>query len=80
MLLERYIKVINVLGLFLDMLSMGFYTTRHWQKSGRLVQELDVCTVYYPFCSKTFALQIKVFPNLPEITPTGLDGNRNDIE
>ena len=37
--------VINVFGLFFDILSMGFYTTRHWQTSGRLVQELDVCTV-----------------------------------
>ena len=43
MLLESY--VIDVLGLFFDMLSMGFYTTRHWQTSGQLVQELDVCTV-----------------------------------
>ena len=23
----------------------GFLTTRHWQKSGRLVQEFNVCTV-----------------------------------
>ena len=45
MLLESYVKVIDVLGLFFDVLSMGFYTTRHWQTSGRLVQELDVCTV-----------------------------------
>ena len=45
MILESYVKVIDVLGLFLDMLSMGFYTTRHWQTSGRLMQELDVCTV-----------------------------------
>ena len=25
---------------------MGFCTTRHWQTSGRLVQELNICTVY----------------------------------
>ena len=37
--------VIDVLGLF-DMLSMCVYTTRHWQTSGRLVQALNVCTVY----------------------------------
>ena len=37
--------VIGVLGLFFDMLSLGASTTRHWQTSGRLVQELDVCTV-----------------------------------
>ena len=52
MLLESYVKVIDVLGSFFDMLSMGFYTTMHWQTSGRLVQDLDVCTVgcriYFP--------------------------------
>ena len=37
---------IDVLGLFVDMLSMGVCTTTHWQTSGRLVQELNVCTVY----------------------------------
>ena len=29
----------------IDMLPMGVYTTRHCQTSGRLVQELNVCTV-----------------------------------
>ena len=38
---------IDVLGLFSDMLSMGVCTTRHWQTSGRLVQELNVCTVTF---------------------------------
>ena len=28
-----------------DVLSMGVCTTRHWQTSGELVQELNVCTV-----------------------------------
>ena len=37
--------VIDVLGKFFDMLSMGFCTTRRCQTSGRLVQELSVCTV-----------------------------------
>ena len=37
--------VIGVLGLFLDMLSMGACNTRRWQTSGRLVQEINVCTV-----------------------------------
>ena len=36
----------DVLGLFFDMLSMGICTTRHWQTSGPLVQELIVYTVY----------------------------------
>ena len=30
--------------LLCDMLFMGVCTTKHWQTSGRLVQELDVCT------------------------------------
>ena len=39
--------VIAVLGLFLDMLSIGvgIRTTRHWQTSSRLVQELSVCNI-----------------------------------
>ena len=37
--------LIDVLGLFLDMLSMDVCTTRQWQTSGRLVQKLDACTV-----------------------------------
>ena len=38
--------VIDVLGLFVGISSMGVCTTRHWQTSGRLVQELNNCTVY----------------------------------
>ena len=34
-----------MLGLFFGMLSMGVYTTVHFQTSCRLVQELNVCTV-----------------------------------
>ena len=37
--------VIDVPGLFLDMLSMGVCATRRWKMSGRLVQELNSCTV-----------------------------------
>ena len=37
--------VIDVLGFY--MLSMGVCTTRHWQKSGRLVQEFNVCMWEY---------------------------------
>ena len=37
--------VIDVLGLFIDMPSMVVCTTRHWETSGRLVQEINVCTV-----------------------------------
>ena len=38
--------VINVFGLFSDILSMGVCTTRLLQTSGRLVQELNGCIVY----------------------------------
>ena len=34
------------------MLSMGVCTTRQWQTSGRLVQELNVCTVPYDLYSQ----------------------------
>ena len=37
--------VIGVLGLLFDMLYMGVCTARHWQMSGRLVQEINVCTI-----------------------------------
>ena len=33
------------LAYFIDMLSVGVCTTKHWQTSSRLVQELSVCTV-----------------------------------
>ena len=36
--------VIYVLCHFFDMLFMGVCTTRHWQTSGRLLQELNACT------------------------------------
>ena len=39
---------IDVLGLSLDMLSMGVCTTGRWQTSGRLVQGLNVRTVACP--------------------------------
>ena len=40
--------VIDVFGLFSWHHSMAFYTTRHWQTSGRLVQKFNVCTVWFP--------------------------------
>ena len=39
-------RVIDVLGLFFNMISIGVCTTRDCQTPGRLVQELDTCTVY----------------------------------
>ena len=36
---------VTVFGLFCGILSMGVCTTRHWQTTGRLVQDLNVCTV-----------------------------------
>ena len=40
-----WVMIIDVLGLFFDMLSMVVCTTRLWQTSGRLVQYLNVCNV-----------------------------------
>ena len=37
--------VIDVLDLFHDMISMNVCATRQWHTSGRLVQELNACTV-----------------------------------
>ena len=42
----------DMLGLF-DMLSIGVCTTRHWQPSGRLMQELNGCTAHDPSPSTT---------------------------
>ena len=42
---SQVVCVIGVLGLLFDLLSTGVCTTRHWQTSSRLVQELNVCTV-----------------------------------
>ena len=39
--------VIGVHSLYLDMLTTGVCTTRHWQTSGRLLQKLNICTVYH---------------------------------
>ena len=38
-----------VLDLLFYILSMGAYTTRHWQTTGRVVHELTVRTVVYLF-------------------------------
>ena len=43
--LFRKLGVAHVLGLCFDILSKGVRTTRHLQTSGRLLQELSVCTV-----------------------------------
>ena len=49
--------VIDVFTLFLDvLLSMGVYTTRHWQTSGQLVQKLNVCTVGMNISDQTLFL------------------------
>ena len=43
--LIRKLRVIDVLGLFFDMLPMSVCATMQRQTSGRLVQELNVCIV-----------------------------------
>ena len=37
--------ILDALGLFFDMLFAVICATRHWQASGRPVQELDVCSI-----------------------------------
>ena len=44
-LIRKLAWVIDMLGLFYDMLFMVVCTTSHSQMPGRLVQELNVCTV-----------------------------------
>ena len=48
--------VIDVLGLFFDMLSMTVCINKHWQTSGRLVQELNSRTVSTFFLKPYLAL------------------------
>ena len=45
-LICKLYRVIGMLDLLFDMLSMGVCTNRNWQTSGQLVQELNLCTVY----------------------------------
>ena len=45
----QVMNAIDVLGLFFDRLSIVVCTTRHWQMFGRLVQELNVCTLWKYF-------------------------------
>ena len=63
--LIRSLRGSLMLGLFFDMLSIDVCTARHWQSSGWLVQELNICTVgandkcAWHVCSKT------QWPSLP---------------
>ena len=52
-----YTWVIDVLGLFFDMLSINARTTRHWETPSWLVQELNVCTVSVPKWSDWYAFK-----------------------
>ena len=46
-LIHNLLESLICLAYFFDMLFMGVSATRHCQASGRLVQELSVCTVWY---------------------------------
>ena len=65
-------SVIGGAGLFFEMLSMCVCTTRRQQTSGRLVQELNVCTVHQLLASQgftdcyTFFSCLRIFPFLYE--------------
>ena len=43
-LIRKLSRSLVCMALFFDILSTGVCTTMHWQTSGRLVQELHVCT------------------------------------
>ena len=64
---------IDVLGLFFDMLSMDVCTTRHWHTSGRLVQELNVCSVGRVIgvhtCTCNIATRVCYFPYWGHLIP-----------
>ena len=54
-----------------DMLPTSFGTTRHWQTSGRLVQELNVCAVCVSHVLITPAFRVEVFPDSRVVLGTG---------
>ena len=60
--------VIGLLVLFFDIFSLGICTPRHWQASGRLVQEINVGTVlnhvYTPDGSGLTHLCLRVPPDI----------------
>ena len=53
------------LAYFFNMLSMDVCTTRHWQTYGRLVQELNVCTVgvFVGYFNKMYLKRLMISPN-----------------
>ena len=58
------------LAYFVDMLSVGVCSTKHWQTADRLVQELNVCTV----------LMTRCFSPLPESNlPQACEGVASDL-
>ena len=52
--------VIDVFGFLFDMIFISVCTTRDWQTSGRLVQNLNVCTVA-KYCLSIFNLCMSGF-------------------
>ena len=51
--------VIDVIRLFFELLSTSVFTTRHWQTSGRLVQELNVYTLERDSNTRALAATIR---------------------
>ena len=48
---SQAIWVFGVTDVSFYMLSMGLFTTSHWLTSGRVVQELNICTAGNKSCS-----------------------------
>ena len=55
---------IDVIVLYFDMLPIGLCTAVHWHTSGRLVQELNVCTVD----DRDLKVQVKYVSSISLIT------------
>ena len=59
----------DVLGLFFYIIHMDVCTTRHWQTSRRLVQELNFCTVHIIDLVHVCAYQLTIVVGLHLAVP-----------
>ena len=48
---------------------MGFCKTRHWQTAGRIVQELNVCTVPSKNTQILVSIHVIQFQDTPDLNP-----------
>ena len=60
-LIRKLLASLMCLASYFDMLPVGAYTIRHWKTSGRLVQELNVSTVFLTPCRNIFLILARIF-------------------